>query len=367
MRKAVFLITAVMLSLVFWSCQEKGAGVNIGVILPLTGDFAQYGQSGKKGLTVALENFKKEHPELSVNVVIEDDKADTKTAISAVTKLTDINKVDIIVGAMASGVTLSIAPVINNKKVVLMAPTSTASEVTNAGEYVFRVCVSDAFEGQSMADYVAVNFRDKKIGVVYINNDYGIGLKTNFIRSSMEKGLPIAYESGYNSNTKDFRTLINTLKQNNIDLLYIVAQKEQTDFFMQSKEMNYKPQFTGSTMIEDPESLNRLGDFLDGTVYTYRNYDPLRTDSATIKFITTYKKLYNNEEPDFYAASTYDATYLSLYAKHNSQIEKISIKDYLHTVKDFKGVTGEMTFDTNGDVTAGFTIKTIKNGKFIFQ
>ena len=269
---------------------EKNSPIKIGALLPLSGDLAEYGESGKQGLTIALEEFKTNHKDLSCDIVIEDDKADVKVALSSLNKLITNDNVKIVVGAMASGVTLGIAPTVNEKKIILIAPTSTASDVTNAGDYIFRVCVSDAYEGKSMADYIASNFKDKRVGVVYINNDYGVGLKKNFVESATAAKLNIVLENGYNPTQKDFRSIINKLKSEKVDLLYIVAQKEQIDFFSQCKEQNYKPQFTGSTMVEDNDLLIKLGDFLNGTLYTYRSYNATDTGATTKYFVDTYQK-----------------------------------------------------------------------------
>jgi branched-chain amino acid transport system substrate-binding protein len=344
----------------------KTKSIKIGAILPLSGDLAQYGESGKQGLTIALDEFKESHKEVSCDVVVEDDKADVKVALSAINKLVSNDNVRIVVGAMASGVTLGIAPVINQKKIILIAPTSTASDVTNAGDYIFRVCVSDAFEGKSMADYISKNFPRSRIGVVYINNDYGIGLKNNFVESANTIGLKIVMDNGYNPTQKDFKTIINKLKNEKVDLLYIVAQKEQLNFFTQCKEMNYNPQFTGSTMIEDNDLLAQLGSFLEGTLYTYRSYNPADSGKSTQYFVNAYQKKYN-KVPDFYAASVYDATRLALQTALDCGISKLEPKEYLYAVKDFNGVTGQIAFDKNGDVQQGFSIKSISSNRFTFK
>lgn len=342
---------------------EEKEVIKIGAILPLTGDLAKYGESGKEGLDIALQHFRENYPEVDVNVIVEDDKGTSKAALNAVKKLIQIDQVDIIVGSMSSGVTLGIAPEMNKNKVALVAPTSTASNVTEAGDYIFRVCVSDALEGHSMAQYIHNQFPNKRIAVVYINNDYGVGLKNNFLKSCRQLGIDVKFEIGYLPDNKNFRSVISSLRKEGIDLLYIVAQKEQIDFFSQCQEMNFKPQITGSTMLEDYELLGRLGEYLDGAVYSYRNYDPLGTDVVSQKFVDEYKKIYD-KTPDFYAASTYDATKVALLAKLKSIREETLVKDALNTLEDIPCVTGIISFDDNGDVTHGFGIKTIKDREF---
>lgn len=344
---------------------NNGAKIKIGAILPLTGDLAQYGQFGKQGLEIALQEFREDHPDVDVSIIIEDDKGQAKTAMSAVKKLRDVDGVDMIIGSMSSGLTIAVAPEMEKSKVVMMAPTSTASEITYAGDYIFRVCVSDAFEGSRMAEYIQQNFSDKKLGVVYINNDYGVGLKKNFIEKCLQLEQPISYETGYSPDTKDFKTIINNLKSKNIDLIYIVAQKEQIDFFTQCKQLNYKPQITASTMLEDEDLITKLGSYLDGALYTYRSYDPERNDSVVSRFVNDSKKRYG-KAPEYYAASTFDATKVCLYAQFNYKDSNLSLKDFLYTIKDLHGVMGVIEFDKNGDVTQGFSIKKIDNGSFCF-
>lgn len=371
-KKGLIIVATIILigivGLLIWKGSAKNKGeetIKIGAIFPITGDLAQYGEYGMRGMEIALQEFKEDHPDVDVTIIVEDDMGQPKTAGSAVRKLRDIDRVDMIIGSMASGLTLSVASEMEKSKVVMMAPTSTASEVTNAGDYIFRTCVSDAFEGGRMAEYIQENFIQKKLGVVYINNDYGVGLKKNFIEKCSELGVTIQYETGYDANTKDFRTIINNLKSRNIDLIYIVAQKEQVEFFSQCKQLNYKPQITASTMLEDEDVINKLGTFMDGALYTYRSYDPTRQDSVVIRFVHDYQKKYG-VVPEYYAASTFDATKVCLYAQYEYKNSSLSLKDYLYTIKGLQGVMGAIEFDKNGDVTQGFSIKTIKDGKFCF-
>lgn len=371
-RKGIIIIAItfvlIVAGILIWQRSGKKVEndeIKIGAIFPITGDLAQYGEYGMRGMEIALQEFKEDHPNVKVSIVVEDDMGQPKTAGSAVRKLRDVDGVDMVIGSMASGLTLSVAPEMEKSKIVMMAPTSTASEVTNAGDYIFRTCVSDAYEGACMAEYIKKNFPQKSIGVVYINNDYGVGLKKNFMEKCSELGVSIQYETGYEANTKDFRTIINNLKSRKIDLIYIVAQKEQVEFFSQCKQLNYKPQITASTMLEDEDLINKLGTFLDGALYTYRSYDPTRQDSVVTRFVRDYEKKYG-VIPEYYAASTFDATKVCLYAQYEYKKTGLSLKDYLYTIKGLQGVMGTIEFDENGDVMQGFSIKTVKDGKFVF-
>ena len=325
--------------------------IKIGAILPLTGDLATYGQSGQEGMEIALDEFNKEFPN-KVKLVLEDDKGTVKDGISAINKLITNDKVQIIMGSMSSGVTLGIAPIVEKNKVVLVAPTSTASEVTNAGDFIFRICVSDEYEGKAMADYVADSMKYDKIGVVYINNDYGVGLKNNFSKEMSVKNKNIDFEQGYDPKITDFKTIVQKLKDAKVDLLYIVAQKEQLNFFKACRELDYKPQFTGSTMIEDKELLGELQSFLKGTKYTFRSYDPTSQQKVSSSFVSKYKAKYN-KTPDFYAASVYDATRLILHSVVKANNTGNDLKSFLYSVKNYEAVTGIISFDANGERVSG--------------
>ena len=371
-RKRLIIIALALVigvvGLLVWNDNTKNEDtdtIKIGAIFPITGDWAEYGKNCMRGMEIALQEFREDHPEIKTTIVVEDDKGQAVSAISAVKKLRDIDGVDMIIGSIASGLTLSVAPEMEKSKIVMMAPTSTASEITNAGDYIFRVCVSDAYEGSCMAEYIQQNFSNSSIGLVYVMTDYGVGLKNNFIDRCDELGVTIKYETGYDPSTKDFRTIINNLKQRKIDLIYIVAQKEQIEFFSQCKQLNYKPQVTASTMLEDQELTDRLGSFMDGALYTYRSYDPTRQDSVVTRFVRDYKEKYG-VTPEYFAASSFDATKVCLFAQYEYRKTDLSLKDYLYTIKGLQGVVGVLEFDENGDVRQGFSIKTIKNGNFMF-
>jgi branched-chain amino acid transport system substrate-binding protein len=367
MKKIIAVIAILTLSIgVFYSCGKKEDGVvKIGAILPLTGDAAQYGQSGKEGLLIAQEEIKEKNPDFKFEIIVEDDKGNKNDGISAVNKLITKDNVHSIIGAMVSGVSEVIAPIVEKNKVVLMSPTSTKSSLTEAGDYFFRVCVADNFEAKSMTDFINKNYKNKKIGVVYINNAYGVGLSSNFVDILEKDGLKVSILLGYEPKTVSFKTIIQKLINDKIDLVYLVAEKEQLNFFQQCKELNFRPLFTGSTMIEDPDLTPDILSFLDGTFYTYRSYNPQSTVSESKNFVERYTKKFN-KAPDFYAASTYDATKVILYTLSKTPNNSESIKDFLYKIKNFQGVTGMIEFDKNGDVTQPFSIKIIKDGKFEF-
>ncbi len=348
------------------ACQAPGRVADLptlGVMLPLTGPLASYGQSGREGAELAVSESRDNSGPVA-RVVFEDDRGDVRTGLTVFTKLVELDSAEIVVGAMASGVTLAIAPAANRARVVLISPTSTASEVSKAGDYIFRVCASDSFEGPEMARFIAKTFPRARIGVVSINNEYGVGLKADFTREARSLGLNIVLDESYAPSATDFRPIVQKARQAEVAVLYLVAQKEQLLMIGAMRQLGFRPQLTASTMLEDGELLKAYGPFLEGSIYTYRAYDP--TDGSqelTTSFVRAYKARFGRI-PDFYAASVYDATRVALHALANAGRLGQTLQRYLYDLRSFPGVTGSISFDRNGDVTQGFRIKMIKNGQF---
>lgn len=360
----VIVVVAVGMILLLNKGKEQESAIKVGAILPLTGNLAQYGQSGKNAIELAVEQYN-DNNEKKISVVFEDDKGDAKTAVNTINKLTTIDKVQIIIGAMPSSNTLAIAPIAEKNKVVLISPTSTASAVRDAGDYIFRTCTSDELEGKSMADYLIKNYDIANIGILYVNNDYGVGLADDFEKEINIHGGKIKEKIGYQEGLSDFRTIISKFKKSGVNVLYVVAYKEQNYFFLQCVQMDYKPLFTGGTMIEDPDLIKTIGNFADGILYTYRSYNPESNNSTTKKFVELYTLKYN-KAPDFYAAANYDAASVALLCVKNVKYNGSNCKDFIYQIQNMDGVTGKISFDEKGDIIQGFEIKTIEKGQFVY-
>ncbi len=158
-KSAVLLIISIVVAsfMVFsFGCAKKEEKeIKIGAILPLTGDAAQYGQSAKKGMELAVNEINERGgiDNKKIKLIIEDRQGQVKDGVAAFRKLITVEKVPIIIGELLSSITLAIAPLANENKVVILSPASTAPKITEAGDYIFRNVASDIVEGQIMAEY----------------------------------------------------------------------------------------------------------------------------------------------------------------------------------------------------------------------
>ncbi len=368
---AVFtVVSIVIVSLIFFSfgCAKKEEKeIKIGAILTLTGDAAKYGESVKDGIELARQekNDLGSIKGRQIKIIYEDSKADPKMAVSAFEKLVEINKVHIIIGPMSSSEVLAVAPLAEKRKVILFTPTASAPSITNAGDYIFRNVTSDLYEGEELALFAYNDLKLKRIAIIYINNDFGIGLKDSFKNKFEKLGGSILEIETFEQGSTDMKSQISKIKRSNPEAVFIVGYKEMGTILRQVKELRLKTQFLSFSMFEDPEILKIAGDIANGVYYTYRSFETTSDEEVVKKFVDRYKSTYKTE-PDIFSALGYDAMRIVAHAMEKGGYSADEVKQTLYSIKNFPAVTGSLSFDKNGDVMQPMGIKVVKDGKFVW-
>lgn len=349
------------------SCKKEPKEIKIGAILPLTGDAAKYGEASKNAIALFIDELNASGgiKGKKIKVIYEDDQADPKLGVSAFQKLVTTDKVPVIIGPLPSSVTLAIAPLAEKSKVVILSPASSSPAITNAGDYIFRTVASDLLEGTALANFVYNELKLKKVAIIYINNDFGIGLSNSFSNRFEELGGKIVTVESFEQSATDFRSQLSKIKTLNPQAIYMVGYKEMGNILKQAAELGIKTQFLSFAMFEDPEILKIAGKAAEGLIYSYRSFDPKSSEEVVKKFANNYKSKYG-VEPDIFAGLSFDAARILALAIEKGGSNADGIKSALYMVKNFPGVTGEITFDKNGDVTGAISIKTVRQGKFIW-
>ena len=273
---SLIIIGLVLGGLVWTGCQKKAEEkvVKIGGLMPLSGDGAKYGQSAKSGIDLAIEgiNAKGGVKGHKIEVIYEDSQGLPTTGVSAFQKLITSNEKPAVIGGLFSSVTLAIAPIANREHVVVLSPTSSAPAITKAGDYIFRNCASDIFEGEIMARAAKETLGLTRIAIIYINNDYGVGIKNVFKKEFTVLGGKLVAEEAFPQGATDFRTQITKVKQFNPEAVYIIGYRELGSLLKQAKELGLNVQFLSTVMFEDPEILKIAGNAnITGTIYA-ENY-----------------------------------------------------------------------------------------------
>lgn len=345
---------------------HKQNSVNIGVILPLTGDRASVGISAKNGIELAVEeiNANAYIGDISISLFVEDSKGLPTNSLSCFEKLTNVNDVSAIIGPLGSSEVLSIAPKAEQRKIVIMTPAASSPLITDAGDYIFRNVASDLYEATLMADAVVNDFKKERIAIVYINNDYGQGVFNKFSEGLKHNGLELVASEAYDEGTTDFRTIIIKLKEQNPDAIYIAGYKEIAYLIKQLKEQRLNPLLLTTAIFEDPEIIRIVGNSAEGIIFTTFFLDEDSKEERTRAFFKNYENKFN-VKPDGYAATSYDAVYLIAEAIKNNGNTSESIKKGLYEIKEFPGLLGIFSIDVNGDVVLPIRMKTMQKGDLV--
>jgi len=371
-KKVAFIFAAVLLIVVViivtQVVDEKEEGViKIGAILPLTGDSAFYGESIKKAIDLAVEEINESGgiKDQKLKVIFEDSKASPKDGVAAFNKLVSFDKVSAVIGDAVSSVTLAIAPIANEKKVVVLSPLSSSPEITKAGDFVFRNVPSDFLGGKIAAHFAVKNQAWKSLAILFVNNDFGAGLARVFSKEVSVLGGNILTKEAYSTDSKDFRTQLIKIKNSNPEAIFLVSYREASTVLIQAKELGLTSKFLGTGLLEDPKIIEIANKAAEGVFLTQLQYSADLTTSSTSSFVKAFKKKYNSE-PSIIAAYGYDSLKILTSAIKKSNLTSEGIRDELYKIKGYEGVTGIISFDQNGDVVQPMGVKMIRNGKFIW-
>jgi branched-chain amino acid transport system substrate-binding protein len=352
-----FLLAFLLLGLLF-SCSQERQSFKIGCITPLSGDYHQYGDRVRKGADLALEEINAAGgvDGKKLEMVYEDDQLNAKLGVNAINKLITVDKVPVILGAFGSSVTLAVAPIAEKNKVVLITSSSTADSIKDAGEYIFRNVPTNQKQGADQAQFAYDELGARKAGILYINNDYGTTLRDSFIGKFRQLGGEITSEDAHNEKNTDFRTVLQKAAAKAPDVWYVPSHDHETGLLLkQAKELGIKIPVVGCDGSITKTLIEVAQDAAEGSVYSSFGWNQ--------EFEDKFKRKYN-ENPDAYAATTYDAVYIIAEAIRKGGYTGPGIQKAMLQIKDFRGATGVTTFDQFGEVSKPYHQFIVRNGAF---
>lgn len=364
MKNKLILILVVLSLIVIIGCGNK-ENIKIGFIGPLSGDIATIGQSVKAAVEMATEEINNAGgiSGRQLEVIYEDGKCGPKESTNAANKLVNIDKVPVIIGGGCSGETLAAAPIAESGKTVLISYCSSNPKITEAGDYIFRTYPSDAFQGKVAAEKIYSDLGAKKAGVLYCLSDWCVGIKDVFKKRFSELGGTIVAEEGYEQTTRDLRTQITKIKDSEPDLIYFLGYTEASIVGLkQLKELGLERPIFGGDAWDDPKIWGEAKESGEGAMYLVPNSPGTDEFKAKIEAKTGSKEL---------TACTpqgYDNVYIIADIMKRVGVDSEKIKKELYNVKGYKGISGEISLDINGDLMAAdYVTKVVKNGKAIIE
>jgi branched-chain amino acid transport system substrate-binding protein len=348
MKRAGFLASAALCAalLVFSGCNAKSDDITIGGIFPLSGDVAAYGVAARNGIELAIEEINNDGGINGRRVVLipEDDTGNPEITVNAYRKLTARNKVNVIIGSLTSGCTIAITSLAQAQQVVLVAPAATAPEVTDAGDFIFRACFIDPFQGAVGGAFAANELRAKRAAILYDNgNDYSVGLKDNFITAFQNAGGLIVANESYITKDVDFNAQITKIRTANPDVVYLPDYYSTVALI--AKQLRAQGINTPIVGADGWDGLaeNAGDEVLNGFYSTHYVSDS--TDPRVQNFVAAYQLKYGSV-PVSFAALGYDSMYLIRDAieRAGSTTDSAAIRDALAATNGAY-LTGNLSFD----------------------
>lgn len=345
---------------------DSGSEIVIGEFGSLTGTTATFGISTKNGIDMAIDAINKSGGLLGkqVRVMVEDDQGKPEEAQTVVTKLITKDQVIAVLGEVASSRTMAAAPVAQQNGIPLISPSSTNPKVTQTGDYIFRVCFIDPFQGLVMAKFATNTLKVKNVAVLRdIKNDYSVGLAGVFIENFKSMGGNVVANESYSEGDTDFSAQLTSIKARNPQAVFLPGYYTEVGLVVrQAKKLGLTVPFMGGDGWDSPRLIEIGGDALNGSYYS--NHFSVSDPSPAIqKFVSDYKARYG-ETPDALAGLGFDAASILFDAiKRANSTDGAKIRDAIAQTKDFPGVTGKITLDKDRNAVKPAVVLQVKEGK----
>src|SRR4051794_9635097 len=391
MKKKSIVVPIAILSLALFGCPPKGseqtgtaasssssAGggeILVGEYGSLTGPQATFGQSTHNGIMMAVDevNAAGGVNGRKIKVLTEDDQSKQEEAANAVTKLISQQNVVAILGEVASSASIAAAPICQSNKVPMITPSSTNDEVTRKGDYIFRICFTDSYQGEYQAVFAdgwcTANNKPKTVAMLTdVKSDYSQGLAKVFSAKFAALGGKIVGTQSYANSDSDFRSQLTAIKGTNPSIIFVPGYYTDIgQIAIQARDLGITAPLLGGDGWESPLLIKIGGKALEGSFYTnhYFYADPSPIVSS---FVQKYKERFG-QTPDALAALGYDAMKtLADSMKRASKLDGPSIRDAIGQTKGLVGVTGTINIDANRNATGKkLVIEEIKNGQLTLK
>ena len=353
------------------NAKASGDSITIGTVTTNSGTAAAYGEAEVKGFELAVSEINAKGGINGKKVKLEsmDDKGDATEASNAFNKLSGDNNVLAVAGPTISATTAAVAPLADQAKLVTIAPAATSDSI-ETGNYLFRTCFKDSYQGEVAARFAAENLKVKKVAVLYGTGDpYSSGVGEAFAKAAEKLGLEVVdKESSSSADDTEYSAQLQKIQASGAELLYAPYYYSVAGPYIipQARSVG----FEGYVMGPDGyDGLKLTGDKsqYNKTYYTTHYSADDNTNSKVQDFIKSYKSK-NNAEPNTFAALGYDTIYMIKQA-----IEKASKNATREDVRNavagmtFDGVTGKFTMDKSGSPTKSVIVLEMKDGKPVYN
>jgi len=374
MKFPVLTSTLIAGALIFSGCENKKRinddddVITVGVLAPLTGANAIYGEVTRQGVDLAVQEINDVAGKNVLKVVYEDDRMSPKDGVNAFKRLVADKDPAVIIGPFGSSVVLAVAPQANETETIIISASATADGIAQAGDFVFRITPPNSKQGSDIADFSHNILNKNSAAIIFQKNDYGQTLRSSFEGAFKGHGGTIISIEGVASETTDFRAIISKLKVAKPEIVFFpLHSQEATLFLRQAGELGLDSIFISADGAMTSTLIKGAGVASEGAYFSTLALAYGKADAEISKFNTTFNAKYNTQ-PDAYAPYYYDVTKLVYQAISTVGNDSKSVRDYFYSLggeATYSGITGETQFDLNGEVSKSFYIFKVKDGKFV--
>ena len=362
-----FTLIASSLAVAFSLANAKE--VVIGVVLPMTGAAATYGQTAWQGVELA----NKMQPTLangdSVKVVLVDSKSDKVETATGATRLIDQDKAVALIGEMITGNTQQILQIADAKKIPAVAPAATADKLLDTVKFGSRVTFQDSIQGEVAADFATKSNLKNAVVVADQTTAYSLGLAKAFEKKFTANGGNVVKKLNISSGDKDFKAVASQIATLNPEFVYIPFYYTEAALLVrQAKQIGVNAVFVGSDGIGNQTYIDLGGEAVNGTIFT-DVFDYTKPETKLSEdFVNEFEKANGNREVAGFTALGADTYFILVNALNKCEDQSGEcINNALHSTQNFEGVSGTISLDEKGNATRSVVLKVIENQKPVYK
>ncbi len=369
MRKAFLTVISCVMGLgVCWGgvASQAEESVSVALSVPITGNYAEYGLNIKRAVTLAVVEVNAAggiHGR-PIELILGDSKGAPKESATLAQKFVSDTRIVAEIGDFTSTCSLAAQSIYQKAGMVQLSPTSTHPDFAPGSPYSFSIAGKQTEEGPFMARFAVETLHKTRIAFLYVNNDWGIAMRDHFLREAERLGAEIVAQEAYFDGTTDFTAILTKFRALKPDLLYLTSMYNDGALISnQRHKLGWDDVVVmGAGSLYSPKFLELGGEAVEN-VFTSCVFFPEEDRPEVQKFVTGFEERYA-QPPNVFAAVAYDAARLLIEAIQQAGTDRQAIRDALANVRDFPGVTGNITFSEVGDVVKEYRKMVVKNGKF---
>ncbi|HVQ35364.1 MAG TPA: ABC transporter substrate-binding protein [Candidatus Bathyarchaeia archaeon] len=341
--------------------------MRIGAIVSRSGAAVEYGERVARGFDLAVEeiNARGGVDGRRLELVYRDDSTNGDMGLSAAKDLVETERIGVVLGPVSSTVMLRVAPYCERQRVLLLSPSASAPQITDAGEYIFRAYPSDVLEGASMAEF-ARDLGLDRVGILAVDNEYGSSLSRVFEGRFQDAGGTIALVRTFVEGDATSRsTAVQGMTASAPRGIYLAAYGGDVAAVLALlRSSGLRPLVLGTSAVT-ADIIRQAGTAAENAVFPSASFDSDAEDPAARRFVDAYRARYQ-DAPDVYAAHAYDAVQVLVEAARSAGTWRPDdLRKALLKIDNHDGASGRMAFDAHGDVLQYPRLFVVRGGRFV--